>query len=236
MIGRSGPLRRRTDSSAFIHTMRQSPIARAASRVRTWPACSKSKHPPAATTVPPRARTPCASRTASCSTARGAGTSALASARDVTPPPRRKAAAAATASRLASARLAPAARATIALAARRSPAPHGSVVATAATSIRCGASPSTTRSAPSAPRVTRTALLPVPARSARPAAAAGSPSSSFDSAPVASIASRRFGVASRVPGTGTGPRGCGSQTSGTPATARRSRAARMAGCAVTPRP
>src|SRR3712207_2896879 len=55
--GRCGPLRRRTESSEFRHTTSRSPSARAASRVATWPECSRSKQPPVATTTPPAART-----------------------------------------------------------------------------------------------------------------------------------------------------------------------------------
>src|SRR5829696_7253950 len=48
-------------------------------------------------------------------------------------------------------------------------------------------------------------------------------------------ASARFGVASRAPGTGAGPRGWGSQTSGR-LPGRPARAARTPGSAATPRP
>ena len=51
------PLRRRTEASELSSTTRQSPSRRACSSMATWPACSRSKQPPVATTVPPAGRT-----------------------------------------------------------------------------------------------------------------------------------------------------------------------------------
>lgn len=62
--GRPSPLRCRTDVGELMQTTRQSPILRAHSGRRTCPACSRSKQPPAAATVPPVARTRRDERTA----------------------------------------------------------------------------------------------------------------------------------------------------------------------------
>jgi hypothetical protein len=101
----------------------------------TWPAWSRSKHPPVATTVPPDART----EATSASTSRprvgpdGGGRRALAPVAEVdddeeaaAPPAATNADARATASSTASGIRAPVARARAAAPAKRSPAPHGS--------------------------------------------------------------------------------------------------------------
>ncbi|KRV49952.1 hypothetical protein AQ490_17985 [Wenjunlia vitaminophila] len=110
---------RATEASEFRQTTRQSPIRRADSRRPTWPACSRSKQPPVATTVPPRART--ASASANGSRVAGGSTAVPGPCRLPT-----KSVAAATARSTASSGSAPSASAVAAVAAKQSPAPQGS--------------------------------------------------------------------------------------------------------------
>ena len=86
-----------------------------------------------------------------------------------------------------------------------------------------------TSTAPCAPHVTATASADHDRSTARPTCSGPPPC-------VAALASARFGVATVTPGTGAGPRGCGSHTTGTPARTAAASAARTVGSAATPRP
>ena len=133
--------------------------------------------------------------------------------------------AASTAAHTASDGSAPSASRTAADAAKQSPAPHGSPVTTGAGIATAGASPEIS-SAPRGPSVTAIATACQERLSSRAA-------NSGSSWPAARRASSRFGVIRVAPGTGTAPRGCGSQTSGTRSCRS---AARTVGAAATPWP
>jgi hypothetical protein len=224
--GRPGPFSRRTESSEFMQTTRQSPSDLAACSMLTCPACSTSKQPPAATTTPPLART---ASTVSCGLA-GAGAG---SASDATPPSARYRVAAATAHVTASDSVAPSRSAADVATANWSPAPHGSVTCSAVAGTASGACPERASRAPRLPSVTAAACtgqLP----SSRSAAAAA-PITPRAPSPAARAASAALGVTTWVPGTGSLPRGCGSHTSRIRA-ARRVSASRSTGSAVVPWP
>ena len=233
--GRPGPLSRRTEASELRHTTRQSPSPRAARSVahvarraagrssRRWrPRCRRRP----GTAATDRAASAPAPRRLDAGLGDRGGPGRGARRRAAT-----NAAAAATAAVTASPGTAPSRE-------RRRPR-RGERVAGAARVAagdgrrrhdqRRAVGPASS-SAPRAPRVTATAAGP-PARASagRPRGAdGGEPSPAPASAPGERGASAAFGVTSRAPGTGSAPRGCGSQTTGTDR-ARSASAARSAG-------
>jgi hypothetical protein len=141
--------------------------------------------------------------------------------------------AAVTASCTASDTSAPEARASAAVAANRSPAPHVSPSSRDAAGTTSGVGPAWQRIAPPAPTVTAIAPARHRCRSICPARWAVVSAEPPPASPLSLRTSASFGVTSRTPGTGAGPSGCGSQTTGAFA---RSIAARSSGRRATPRP
>ncbi len=203
------------DASEFRQTTRQSPSLRAACRVARCPMCSRSKQPPVATTVPPRARTsgdhPATASAVRCPV--GASRPAAAQARAVTPPAATYAVAAATAAWTASETSAPGGqgqrRRSRRTGRRRRRCPRSACAAAGTTS---GVGPAWHSTAPSAPSVTATAPARQRCRSAWPprwavVSASPAPASPVELADLGLVRGGQADAGHRRPGRpGAGPR------------------------------
>src|SRR5690606_26277886 len=134
--GRGGPFKRRTESSEFMQTTSVSPRERARLSRLTCPGWSRSKQPPAATTLPPQDRVRSTTSNTDGRLVAGQGLGESVTAQLAAPPLATNQLAWSTASTAAD----PSMRALTAVTEKLSPAPH--------TSDTAGTSGALTRSAP----------------------------------------------------------------------------------------